>query len=278
MLLLVPSNPLRPRAPDPHFADEFRAARDLGAQAAVVDHDLLESGSAAAAVRALPESQDVVYRGWMLRSEQYAELDRALAANGSRLRTSAAQYRAGHELPGWAAALAGLTPNSIWSAGPDLAGLEQLRSTWGGGRAVLRDHTKSMKHFWDEAMYLPDLADPAAVRRVGARFLELREDTFSGGFVVRRFEEFTGDEVRTWWVDGSCVLTTAHPDTPGKPPEVDLSPFAPAIARLSLPFVSVDLARRADGGWRIVELGDGQVSDRPRDVPAAHLIAALLRP
>ncbi len=50
----------------------------------------------------------------------------------------------------------------------------------------------------------------------------------------------------------------------------------PAIAALGLPFVAVDLAMRGDGVWRVVELGDGQVSDRPTTTPADELIPALL--
>ncbi|MGI5522499.1 ATP-grasp domain-containing protein [Micromonospora sp. CA-259024] len=57
----------------------------------------------------------------------------------------------------------------------------------------------------------------------------------------------------------------AHPDSPNDsaPVEVDLAPVAPLIAGLGLPFVIVDLALRTDGVWRVIELGDGQVSDRP---------------
>jgi hypothetical protein len=41
-------------------------------------------------------------------------------------------------------------------------------------------------------------------------------------------------------------------------------------------FVTADLALRADGTWRVVELGDGQVSDRPSTTePAAFLNAVL---
>jgi ATP-grasp domain-containing protein len=39
----------------------------------------------------------------------------------------------------------------------------------------------------------------------------------------------------------------------------------------------VDLALRTDGEWRVIELGDGQVSDRPAGTPAEDLIAALQR-
>jgi hypothetical protein len=135
-----------------------------------------------------------------------------------------------------------------------------------------------MKHYWHEAAFIPDLDDSAAAWKVASRFLSLREDDFVGGFVLRRFEQFTSAEVRTWWVNGVCVLIGPHPDTPNDLPivEVDLAPVAPLIAALGLPFVTVDLALRADGVWRVIELGDGQVSDRPTTIEPQAMIAALL--
>jgi hypothetical protein len=143
---------------------------------------------------------------------------------------------------------------------------------------MLRDYVKSMKHYWHQAAFIPDLADAATAWKVASRFRELREDDFTGGFVVRRFEEFTGAEVRTWWVGGKCVLVTPHPDTPGEKPsaEIDLAPFGPLIASLDLPFVTLDLAERADGVLRVIELGDGQVSDRATTTSAHALVAAIL--
>jgi hypothetical protein len=95
-----------------------------------------------------------------------------------------------------------------------------------------------------------------------------------GGFVLRRFEHFEGAEVRTWWIRGECRLLGAHPDTPDDLPPADLdpTPLAAPISSLGLPFVTVDLVRRADGVWRVVELGDGQVSDRPTTIAPADLI------
>jgi hypothetical protein len=141
-----------------------------------------------------------VYRGWMLRAAQYAEL----------------------------------------------------------GPAVLRDCVKSMTHYWHEAAYIPDLAGTASAGQVAARLRELGEDEFTGGFVLRRFEHFTSAEASSWWVGGACRLITPHPDTPGdSPPDIDLSPFTAPIRSLGLPFVTADLARRADGTWRVSELGGG---------------------
>jgi hypothetical protein len=142
---------------------------------------------------------------------------------------------------------------------------------------VLRDDTKSMKHYWHEATLIPNLADLDAAWRVACRFLELRADDVAGGFVPRRFEQFTSAEARSWWINGACRLIGAHPDTPHEQPPagLDLSWLKSAVAGLRLPFVTVDLALRADGIRRVAELGDGQVSDHPTTLAPQALIAAV---
>jgi hypothetical protein len=227
----------------------------------------------------VPEGGGVaVYRGWMLRSEQYSAFAGALAGRGVTLRTGAADYRRAHELPGWYAALASVTPESVWTEGDAQEDFGAACAELGGGAAVLRDYVKSMKHYWDEAAFIPDVADRAGAWKVASRFRELRDEEFTGGFVLRRFEDFGPAEVRTWWVDGACRLVTAHPDTPDSPaPDgLDLAWLAPLVGSLGLAFVTVDLVLRADGVWRVVELGDGQVSDRPSSTDPAALVAAIL--
>ncbi|ONI85118.1 hypothetical protein ALI22I_29455 [Saccharothrix sp. ALI-22-I] len=274
MMLLVPADPLRPTRPDAHFASEAAAARDAGHRVVVVDHDALARGEAARAVAKVPAAEDAVYRGWMLRSEHYAAFADALGQRGTVLRTTADQYRSAHELPGWYDDFKDLTPESVWTEGFDRTGFEHARERLHEGPAVLRDYTKSMKHHWHEAAYIPDLADAEAAWNVARRFTELRDDDATGGFVLRRFEPFTSTEVRTWWVDGSCALIGPHPDTPNEVPDApDLAEVGPLVRHLR--FVTVDLARRGDGVWRVVELGDGQVSDRPSTTAADTMIAIL---
>ena len=89
MHLLVPSDPLRPRAPDPHFARDAAAARELGISVSLLDHDALVAGRAGEAVLRVARAEDVVYRGWMVTSEQYASLGAALQDRVTALRTSA---------------------------------------------------------------------------------------------------------------------------------------------------------------------------------------------
>ncbi|BBH69979.1 hypothetical protein ACTI_66640 [Actinoplanes sp. OR16] len=279
MLLLVPADVLRPRRPDEHFADEAQAARYAGIEVAVVDHDALTGGGDPdQAVGRVPAGDDAVYRGWMLRSEQYTAMAGALTARGVTLRTTPRDYQRGHELPGWYDTIREHTPDTVWSDGDGRESFAAAYEEWGSGPAVLRDFTKSMKHYWDEAAYIPADAGTAGAWGIAARMRELRGDDFTGGFVIRRFESFSGAEVRTWWIGGECRLVTAHPDTDADlpPADLDVSAFAPAIRALDLPFVTADLVRHTDGRWRIVEIGDGQVSDRPRSTPAEDLITALI--
>jgi hypothetical protein len=278
MMLLVPGDVLRPRRVDEHFAGEVEAAREAGITVATIDHDALTRGEAAeGAVARVPAGSDAVYRGWMLRGGQYRTLADALARRGVTLRTGPEDYRRTHELPGWYAAAAGRTPESIWTSGDTRADFVDACAALVAGPAVLRDYTKSMKHYWHEAAYIPDVADADAAWRVASRFRELRDDEFTGGFVLRRFEDLTGAEVRTWWVDGACRLVTAHPDTPDdRPPaDLDVTPFEVIMRTVKSPFATADLSRRTDGEWRLIEIGDGQVSDRPHSTPPADLIAAL---
>jgi hypothetical protein len=264
------------------FAAEAAAARSAGITVALVDHDALTQPSdAGQAVARVPEGHsDAVYRGWMMRAGQYEALAGALSGRAVTLRTSPEQYKRAHELPGWYPDFAGLTPESAWTSGDDRAAFDKARAELGAcGQAVIRDYVKSMKHYWDTAMYIPDLADADAAWQVASQFRALREDEYTGGFVLRRLEPFTGGEVRTWWISGECALVTAHPDTPQSPPpepgSLPLAEIARRVRALGMAFATVDLALRADGSWRVVEVGDGQVSGLPATTAAEDLVRAI---
>ncbi|EMF01679.1 ATP-grasp domain-containing protein [Streptomyces mobaraensis NBRC 13819 = DSM 40847] len=284
-LLLVCRDPLSPRRTDPHFAAEARAAGERGLRVARIDHDALLAGDAAGAVAGVPRDAGAAwYRGWMIPAGRYAELAEALAGRGVTLLTPPASYRRAHELPGWYGTFAPVTPRSVWfpaEAGraPDRERLAAGAALLGGGGpVVVKDYVKSRKHEWDEACYVPDRADTDRLAAVVGRFAELQGEFLAGGVVLRSFERFTAaGEARVWWLDGRPVLTTAHPDTPDRLPAPALDAVAPCVADLDCRFVTTDLALREDGVWRVVEVGDGQVSGLPRDVDPGPLLAALAR-
>ncbi|MFJ4849109.1 MULTISPECIES: ATP-grasp domain-containing protein [unclassified Streptomyces] len=282
--VLLCNDPLRPARCDPHFAPQADAARRAGAEVALVDHDALLLGRADEAVRRVPHGLGAVwYRGWMIPTDVYAELDAALAGRGAHLLTTPPMYRTAHELPGWYATFAEVTPASAWIPGepgrpPGPPALARAAADLPHGPGIVKDFVKSRKHEWDEACYLPDLADTSAVHAVVSRFVERQADSLAGGVVLRAFEDFRRDigEARIWWLDGEPVLATGHPDTPGLRPAPALDPVRPLVRRLGCRFVATDLARRSDGAWRVVEVGDGQVSDLADGTDPAALLGPLL--
>lgn len=274
---------MNPRRVDPHFAGEADVARELGAVVARIDHDALLGGRADEAVSRVPaDLGSAWYRGWMIPSDVYATLAAALAARDSGLVVTPDGYRSAHELPGWYDAFAAVTPRSVWiPAQPDVVPtpeeLAALVAPLGAGAGIVKDYVKSRKHEWLEACFVPELSDPVDLHRVMKRFVELQEDYLAVGLVVRAFEEFTGQqEARVWWLDGEPVLVGPHPDTPEVCPEPRLDHIRPAVRRLDCRFVTTDVALRTDGVWRVIEVGDGQVSDLPRGGDSAALLRSLL--
>ncbi|GAA1528275.1 ATP-grasp domain-containing protein [Streptomyces albidochromogenes] len=278
------SDPLGARRPDPVFAAEVAYARHTGGEVALVDHDALLAGDTGAALARVPRASGPYwYRGWMVPVVRYADLARGLRARGCDLLTPAPDFGRAHELPGWYDVFADLTPRSVWRAArpgepPSAPELAALTAPLGPGAAVVKDFVKSRKHEWDEACFVPAHADTQRLSAVVRRFFALQEDSLAGGLVVREYEPFVpGGEARVWWVDGEPVLTTAHPDSPADLPAPGLASVRPAVRALGCRWVTTDLALREDGVWRVVEVGDGQVSGLPAGADPSALFEALTR-
>lgn len=284
--VLFCSDPLSTSRVDPYFEAQAAAARAAGATVAVIDHDALLRGETARAVRRVPRDiGSCWYRGWMIPAVRYAELARALAARGGHLLTGAAEYQRAHELPAWYPIFASVTPRSVWMAVDahetvPQAVLAELVRPLGGGPAVVKDFVKSRKHEWHEACYVPNVDDPAGLHTLVSTFVERQGHDLAGGIVIRAFERFvpTGPdagEARVWWLDGQPVLIGPHPDSPEAVPQPELAEIGPLVKLLGCRFITTDVARHTDGRWRLVEVGDGQVSDLP-DTPQASVIARAL--
>jgi ATP-grasp domain, R2K clade family 3 len=267
LTVLFCADPRDPRRPDPHFAREAASVRAIYGETPLIGHDALQRGDLAEAVRRVPRDLGPAwYRGWMVTADQYEQLAAALDDRGTPLITLPADYRRAHELPGWHDTFAGLTPSSVWlplSPGDDPGdeALEDLVRDLPDGGAVVKDYVKSRKHEWDEACFVPDLRDIEDLHRVVTRMIELQDDFLAGGIVVRAYESYLGPEARVWWVDGEPALIGPHPDTPRSRPTPVLDDVRAAIRALGCRFITTDLALRDDETWRVVEVGDGQVSD-----------------
>lgn len=295
MLIVFCRDPLEPARPDRAFEAEAAAVERLGIPHVLVDHDALVRGDEPdRVVRRIPASPEIrlaAYRGWMVKPSQYRILYEALNARDIRLINDPDQYRHGHYLPENYPVIEGHTPRSVWLT--DDLGIDRIMdalAAFGNAAVIVKDFVKSRKHEWTEACFIPSAADRQAVERVVRRFLELQAEDLNEGLVFREFVQFEPigvhprsgmpltEEYRTFWLDGAPIDWAPYWDEGGhrdlRPP---IERFSEVAAAVRSRFFTMDLARRRDGEWMIVELGDGQVSGLPRESDADRFYQALGR-
>jgi hypothetical protein len=225
------------------FADQWSALTQAGFSASLCSDAVLAGTKP---LRNVPPGCEVVYRGWMVKGEEYAALTRATEHCGAKPFTSPQEYLATHHLPNWYPLLADLTPETrVLPAHADI--VAELRAL-GWGAYFLKDYVKSLKTARGSIV-----REPADALAVIAEMREYRGD-IEGGICVRRVEEFIPESERRYFV----LLGVAYAASEGA--------AVPAIVqrcaqRLPSKFFSVDVAQRSHGELRVVEVGDGQVSD-----------------
>lgn len=293
-MLIFCCDPLNPRQPDPGFGREVAAAECLGLEFSLIDFESLAAADADQATRRVPTQSTNrlgIYRGWMLKPKQYHSLYVELKAKGIQLISDPTAYRHCHYLPDSYSKIEAHTPRSVWmtiGGQPSLHQIMALLKRFGDRPIIIKDFVKSRKHEWNEACFIPSANDPTAVERVVARFIELQEDDLNEGLVFREFVEFEPlaqhsksgmpliKEFRLFFLDGEPIFSTEYwgqGDYQGIAPPVER--FAAIGRTIESRFFTMDVGKRKDGEWMIVELGDGQVAGLPDNADAMQFYSAL---
>ena len=139
----APLRAVHNREVDPDFEAERQAAKATGLETALVDHSRVLEGAAAAAVARTPEGAGLaVYRGWMLKPNQYEAMHAGLLSRGVTLINTSEQYRTCHYLPESYPWIEGYTPRSVWfrlDGTLDLERLKQSIAPFGEASLIVKD-------------------------------------------------------------------------------------------------------------------------------------------
>ena len=248
---VFPASPLDSRMIDEAFQDQAIALKMAGFGTSVYS---IEDNRIRPAI---PADSTVVYRGWMMSGSEYSLFWNWLTAQGvNRVLTDPDQYLAAHYLPNWYPLLERWTPETVsFGNSPDNPervynfALGAFAST-SGMKLQIKDYVKSLKTAGGSVVTSAD-----EIKDVLANMEKFR-GTIEGGVVLRKFEEFyPSSEVRYFVINGKFY---------GQDQVFDLRHMSllDSIAQIvPSPFYSVDIALRVDGIARIIEIGDGQVSD-----------------
>lgn len=232
-----------PSRPDEMFADQYSALLDVGFSASLCSEAVFAGTELP---RNIPLYSEVVYRGWMIKEQEYKSFAQAIEKCGAKPFTSPKQYLAAHHLPNWYSLLSDLTPETrVYPEDADFV-VELQTLNWNG--YFLKDYVKSLKTTRGSI-----ILDPSEVTAVISEMREYRGE-IEGGICVRQAEEFIPDsEIRYFVLNGVGYA----PFDNWPIPEV----VQRCLERVQSSFFSVDIAQRRDGALRVIEIGDGQVSD-----------------
>lgn len=295
MKVVLCEDPLRTRKVDEAYQPEADAITAQGLKYTIVNYESLVNANdpVQATKRVELEEQPTVgiYRGWMLRPNHYAELYAALTEKGIWLVNTPQAYRHCHYFPESYSAIEAYTPKSVWlplSGKVKMDEIMALLTPFGTRPVLVKDFVKSQKHYWTEACFIPSASDREAVARVVNRFLELQGESLNEGLVFREFIEFeplaahskTGmplsQEFRIFVLDGEPLYVVEYWEEGDyhtlSPP---LEQFAEVMRKVQSRFFTMDIAKRRDGEWVIVELGDAQVAGLPDAADVRKFYQAL---
>ena len=243
MHFLFPADPINPRITDEFFKSQAEILGVEGCSLFSLENQRLTGR--------LPAGSRVMYRGWMLNGEEYLLLTGLVEGAGGKMLTSPQQYLNAHYVPNWYPLLSDFTPETAMfpleqlnSAGFDL--VAELRNL-GWGKFFLKDYVKSLK------TARGSLIDSAEDAPEVMALMEQFRGAIEGGLCVRKWEPGLRDEQRYFIVNGEVRGVTYR--------EPDMETLNSVAKRIDSPLFSVDIAYDANGRTRLVEIGDGQVSD-----------------
>ncbi|ADO59871.1 ATP-grasp domain-containing protein [Paenibacillus polymyxa] len=280
MNVLFCSNPMNSKQVDDNYEQEYDAARSVGITTALIDIESLLAGDTKSAIRNVrmkEESSLAIYRGWMLNPQHYRNLYEALQSKNIILINTPEQYIHCHYLPNSFKHIKSKSMETEWIEVSQMETLlrESLKK-FGNRPLIVKDYVKSRKHDWLEACFIPNANDIEHAEKVIHRFIELQAEMLAEGIVLREFVDLEiigfhplsrmplANERRLFFLNQQLIANFDYWDEVlYQNNDFPLDEFVALAQKVESNFFTMDVAKKKDGKWIVMELGDGQVSGLP---------------
>lgn len=264
------------------YEEEYKIAKQLSLPVSLLSFEALKKGNPELAIKRIPPSNEkttAIYRGWMLKPSQYQAFYQALLEKNIQLINTPSQYTFCHYLPESYELIKDHTPKTTFKKLDGAFNIEDYKtelSAFGNRPIIVKDYVKSQKHYWEQACFIPDASNTEQAKSVIEKFIELQEDDLNEGLVFRAFielEKLTNHaksgmpltkEFRLFVKNKEVIGAYKYWDEGDYKDVVPvIEDFKQLIPTIKSNFFTMDIAKKKDGGWIIVELGDGQVAGLP---------------
>lgn len=264
------------------YASEYKAAREALFRTSLFSFEAFKRntiGTTLKRVSMLPEKTTTFYRGWMMTPAQYELFYNGLLEKNIQLINNPAEYKFCHYLPESYETIKAFTPLSTFKkleGDFNINDFKKELSVFGNKPIIVKDYVKSQKHYWQEACFIPDASDLVSAETVIRKFIELQDVDLNEGLVFREYVELEElashsksgmpltKEFRLFIENGKVISVFKYWDE-GDYENIEpvIEPFKEVIGKIKSNFFTMDIAKRKNGEWIIVELGDGQVAGLP---------------
>lgn len=266
---------------EPDYQTEFDAAKENGFETEIFSFEELNDGNTNNALKLIKncEKKEVgIYRGWMMKTNIYKQLYNGLLKKNIVLINNPTEYEHCHYLPNSYNKIIGKTPKSNWTKNVKKESIIEFTNEFGNQPIIVKDFVKSEKHHWKEACFIPDASDKEKVEQTVNQFLKLRGEYLNEGLVFREFVEleFLAEhsksrmpltkEFRMVFLNKNLVQVYNYWDEgnyDNEKPNIDF--FKSIASNIDSNFFTMDVAKKKNGDWIIMELGDGQVAGLPEN-------------
>lgn len=202
-----------------------------------------------------------IYRGWMMKPEQYKAFYYELKSNNIDLLTSPDSYEMFHIFPNIYPSLKQDTPKMIVYPDGEKVSLEEVKNRF--DRFMVKDFVKSVKGT-SFPKYFEKTVTQEEFEKQMDMFYKYRGGLYTGGICIKEYLTLKKygshtNEYRVFYMGGQAATVSRNSGQyihAPMPPQKLIEKYAD----LGSPYYTIDYAELENGEWKILEAGDGQVS------------------
>lgn len=262
MVVLFPSSYLNKHIADNEFCDEYNAAQEAEIETLLFDQELWDKHGELELLGEKNATGCVVYRGWMMKPEQYKQFFDLCNSNELHLINSPAEYNNCHLFKNGYSYVKDDAPKTLFfeSVEDAVQNLDTINSKM--TCFMVKDYVKSVKGT-DFPKYF-EKPNRKFFEEWMVRFLKYRGNLLTGGIQIKEYLDLKmyddcPNEYRVFYSNNIPITISRNSNQPAFTTELPIS-IVEKYKNLPSKLYTVDFIECSDGSFKVIETGDGGVS------------------
>lgn len=263
LYILFPSSYINWECVDENFQTEFEAAMENNIPILLFNQKKWDLEKQIEILGDTYDSQKdmILYRGWMMKPEDYLTFYDKLCYKNIKLLTSPKEYQMFHLFPNIYSFIKNDTPPILQFKTHSPINVSLIEKQFGA--FIIKDSVKSAKNTKFPTYFTEDTKQEDFDYWM-TEFYKIRGSLLTGNIVAKKYENLKKygektNEFRVFYLQGMPISISRN-SLQNKLTEEVPNWLIEKYSNLPSPFYTIDYAEKEDGSWIIIEAGDGGVS------------------